>query len=172
MNLVASGQSIAVRGNHDDALLKALSGDKVRLDKRLKRTISSITRRGEEFVRRVRTFLAHMPCEFEYNQELKVVHAAAQHGAAKPIARKLALFGGESKVNSAGRIQGWATQYQGPHRVLVVGHRTVDKVTRVKAASGTQIYFIDTGCVFGGQLTALRYPELTVVQVRRNRKQQ
>ena len=44
--------------------------------------------------------------------------------------------------------------------MIVYGHTPVKEVRIVN-----NTYNIDTGCVFGGKLTALRYPEKEIVQV-------
>jgi protein phosphatase len=53
----------------------------------------------------------------------------------------------------------WAAEYRG--RALVVyGHTPVQEPAWVNRTIN-----IDTGCVFGGRLTALRYPELVLASV-------
>ena len=53
----------------------------------------------------------------------------------------------------------WVTPYDGA-ALVVYGHTPVWRAERCG-----QTIDIDTGCVFGGRLTALRYPEMEVVEV-------
>jgi diadenosine tetraphosphatase ApaH/serine/threonine PP2A family protein phosphatase len=53
----------------------------------------------------------------------------------------------------------WAMEYRGRAKV-VYGHTTVPNPEWLHNTID-----IDTGCVFGGRLTALRYPELELVSV-------
>jgi len=55
--------------------------------------------------------------------------------------------------------QNWARDYQGKAKV-VYGHTPVQEAEWLNNTID-----IDTGCVFGGKLTALRYPENEIVQV-------
>ncbi len=53
----------------------------------------------------------------------------------------------------------WAREYSGDAHV-VYGHMAVNQALWVN-----RTICIDTGCVFGGQLTALRWPERELVEV-------
>ena len=53
----------------------------------------------------------------------------------------------------------WAEDYRG-HAIVVYGHTPVPE-----AVWTNKTICIDTGCVFGGRLTALRYPERDLVSV-------
>jgi hypothetical protein len=53
----------------------------------------------------------------------------------------------------------WTNHWRGPERVIF-GHTVVDKPLFLPHAVG-----IDTGCVFGGTLTALVLPEWAIVSV-------
>ena len=64
------------------------------------------------------------------------------------------------------RLQDWARGYSGSHTTVVRGHSVVAEVETIVSQSGTRVYNVDTGCSFGGYLSALRYPELEVVQVK------
>lgn len=54
----------------------------------------------------------------------------------------------------------WAKTYKGPEFVFF-GHQVYLRPYRRTHALG-----IDTGCVFGGALTAVRYPEMEIVGVK------
>src|SRR4030042_1583421 len=53
----------------------------------------------------------------------------------------------------------WAADYRGPS-VVVYGHTPVPEAEWLNRTIN-----IDTGCVFGGKLTALRYPEKEIISV-------
>jgi CBS domain-containing protein len=96
---------------------------------------------------------------------LAVAHAgvkSAMQGRESPRVRRFTLYGEEAGETPGPRQRpgpGWARAYRG--RALVVfGHTPVEQ----PSWQGRTID-IDTGCVFGGRLTALRYPELELVGV-------
>jgi protein phosphatase len=53
----------------------------------------------------------------------------------------------------------WAANYRG-EAMIVYGHTPVRALDWINRTLN-----VDTGCVFGGALTALRYPELDLVSV-------
>ena len=61
------------------------------------------------------------------------------------------------RTNMAGRCADWAAKYKGNPDIY--GH------TPQPARLFNNTVNIDTGCVFGGELTALRYPEREIVSV-------
>ena len=96
---------------------------------------------------------------------LVVAHAGLierYHGRASGRVREFCLYGqttGETDEYGLPVRYPWATEYRG-RAVVVYGH------TPVPAAEWlNNTLCLDTGCVFGGRLTALRYPERTLVSV-------
>src|SRR4029078_7274306 len=76
--------------------------------------------------------------------------------------RDFALYGettGETDEFGLPIRHDWASEYRGPATV-VYGHTPVPDPEWLKRTVN-----IDTGCVFGGKLTALRYPERQFVSV-------
>jgi protein phosphatase len=70
--------------------------------------------------------------------------------------RAFALFGettGETDEFGLPVRADWAANYRGPTTVIY-GHTPIDRAEWVN-----NTLCIDTGCVFGGRLTALRWPE-------------
>src|SRR5256885_5899205 len=76
--------------------------------------------------------------------------------------RDFALFGettGETDEFGLPIRYNWAAEYRG-QATVVYGHTPVPKPEWLNRTIN-----IDTGCVFGGQLTALRWPEKELVSV-------
>jgi len=76
--------------------------------------------------------------------------------------REFALYGettGETDEFGLPVRYNWAAEYRGAARV-VYGHTPVPEPEWLNHTIN-----IDTGCVFGGKLTALRYPEMEIVSV-------
>jgi len=97
--------------------------------------------------------------------QLVVAHAGlkeAMHGRGSPSVRSFAMFGETTgEVDEFGlpvRLE-WARDYRGTADV-VYGHTPM-----VEAEWLNSTMCIDTGCVFGGKLTALRWPERETVSV-------
>lgn len=160
--------ALAVIGNHDDKLLRWLKGNPVKIAHGLRNTIDAIERQGEEFKQQVLELLVSLPYKFE-DGPLLVIHGAAKAGVGAKEERQLALYGevlGRTEDDMPLRGEAWAQDYSGPHSVVVRGHDPVENVTCTISKGGARIYNLDTGCVFGGFLSALRYPELETVQVK------
>ncbi len=76
--------------------------------------------------------------------------------------RDFALYGettGETDEFGLPVRWNWAAEYRG-QAMVVYGHTPVPEPEWLNKTIN-----IDTGCVFGGRLTALRYPELKLVSV-------
>jgi len=166
MAMVRSGAALAVPGNHDDKLLRALQGAPVRITNGLDRTLQELDAAGEEMRVLVRDFLAGLPSHLVLDHgNLVVAHAGLPqgfHGIDSAQARDVALFGTQTGQRDAFGLKilvDWAHAYTGDP-VVVWGHLPVAEARWV----GNTID-IDTGCVHGGSLTALRYPERELVSV-------
>ena len=96
---------------------------------------------------------------------LVVAHAGLRedlHGSDSPRARSFALYGDTTGQRDADGLPvrlPWQRSYSG-EAVVVYGHTPVTEATWVN-----NTMCLDTGVVFGGRLTALRYPEREVVDV-------
>lgn len=166
MEMVASGDALIVVGNHDDKLRRALMGRPVKVTHGLEASLEQLGRETMSFRTHVRDFLATLPSHALLDDgALVVAHAGLPerlHGNPSEMARDIAMYGptrrGEDEWGFPVRLD-WAADYTGRAKV-VYGHTpVVDPVWR----NGT--IDIDTGCVFGGSLTAIRYPELEIVSV-------
>lgn len=166
MDLVEAGQALCVVGNHDDKLLRHLRGNRVAIAHGLAESIEQLEQQPAGFKERVLAFLAGL--EFQYvldDGKLVVAHAGLKehmHGRLSKTFRAFALYGDTTgEVDEVGLpVRGdWGADYRG--KALVVHGHT--PVTEPRWAN--ESVNIDTGCVFGNSLTALRYPEREVVSV-------
>jgi protein phosphatase len=166
MGMVAAGQALAVPGNHENKLIRALSGKNVQVSHGLAETLSQLAGEDEEFRRQVAEFcrglVSHLVLD---GGRLVVAHAGLKeeyHGRASGRVRNFALYGdttGETDEYGLPVRYPWAADYRGRAMVLY-GHTPVPEPEWVN-----NTLCLDTGCVFGGRLTALRYPEREIVSV-------
>lgn len=166
MDMVKSGSAIAVPGNHDVKLLKYLNGKKVNPTHGLDKTIAELEAKGEAFRNEVRDFIDGLISHYVLDDgKLVIAHAGIKQqyiGRGSARVREFCLYGertGEFDEYGLPVRLDWAADYRG-RAAVVFGHIAgLD----VKPVNGT--YCIDTGCVFGGKLTAMRWPEKEFVSV-------
>ncbi|MEW6348031.1 MAG: polynucleotide kinase-phosphatase [Thermodesulfobacteriota bacterium] len=166
MSMVEDGTAFCLPGNHDDKLRRKLLGREVRITHGLGETLAQLDHEPPEFKERVATFLDGLVSHYVLDKgKLVVAHAGLKEelqGRASAVVREFALFGettGETDEFGLPVRYNWAGDYRGKATV-VYGHTPVPEV-----AWTNRTICIDTGCVFGGKLTALRYPEKELVQV-------
>jgi protein phosphatase len=166
MGMVESGSALCVPGNHDAKLLRKLRGKDVRITHGLAQSLEQLEREPPEFRQKAADFIDGLISHYVLDGgKLVVAHAGmkeAYQGRASGRVREFALYGettGESdELGLPVRLK-WAEDYRG--RALVVyGHTPVASPEWLNNTVN-----IDTGCVFGGRLTALRYPEREVLSV-------
>ncbi|WP_026122604.1 polynucleotide kinase-phosphatase [Nocardiopsis halotolerans] len=170
MGMVADGDALCVPGNHENKLIRVLRGATARLTHGLAETMEQLAGESEEFRRRVLDFcdglVSHLVLD---GGRLVVAHAGLKeeyHGRASGRVRSFALYGettGETDEYGLPVRLPWAREYRGGAAV-VHGHTPM-----VKAEWFNNTLCLDTGCVFGGRLTALRYPERELVDVAAHR---
>ncbi len=172
--LVVAGRAFCVAGNHDEKLLKKLRGKDVRIAHGLAETLAQIEALPAEerplFRSRAAAFLDGLVSHYVLDGgRLVVAHAglkAEYQGRLSMRVRSFALFGDTTgEVDSFGlpvRLR-WARDYRGK-ALVVYGHTPVPVPDRLNNTIN-----IDTGCCFGGALTALRYPENETVSVQARR---
>ena len=166
MGMVASGAALCVPGNHEAKLLRALRGRDVRRSHGLAESLTQLGAEPADFSAQVIAFLDGLVSHYVLDSgRLVVAHAGLReemHGRASAAVRAFALYGdttGETDEFGLPVRYPWAQDYRGKAAV-VYGHTPVPEATWVN-----NTICIDTGCVFGGRLTALRYPERELVSV-------
>ncbi|HEY6492770.1 MAG TPA: polynucleotide kinase-phosphatase [Trebonia sp.] len=164
MGMVAAGTALAVAGNHEDKLLRALRGRNVRVSHGLETTLEQLAAGPTEFGAAVETFLDGLISHYVLDSgRLVVAHAGLSQrlqGRASGRVRSFCLYGqttGETDEYGLPVRYPWAEDYRGRAMVLY-GHTPVPAAEWVN-----NTLCLDTGCVFGGSLTALRYPERVLV---------
>lgn len=155
-----------VQGNHDNKLQRWMDGRNVKIGHGLQETIDQLTSESEVFKTKAKAFLYDLRSHFWLdNGRLAVAHAglkADMIGRGSPAVRDFALYGettGEIDEFGLPVRADWAANYRGDC-AIVYGHTPV-----VEAEWVNNTICIDTGCVFGGKLTALRWPERELVSV-------
>jgi protein phosphatase len=166
MRMVRDGDALCVPGNHESKLLKALRGRKVQVTHGLAESLAQLDREPAGFRAEVESFLDGLISHYVLDKgKLVVSHAGLierYQGRASGRVRSFCLYGettGETDEFGLPVRYPWASEYRGPATVLY-GHTPVPTPEWV---NGTMC--LDTGCVFGGHLTALRYPERELVAV-------
>ena len=166
MDMAARAQAFSVIGNHDDKFMRYLKGRDVKLAHGLERTVEQYAGEGDALRARTLAFLQTLPSHAWVDDgRLAVAHAGVREnmlGRNAPRVHDFALYGDTSGgVDAAGLPErfNWAADYRGKTTV-VYGHTPVAEPEWLN-----NTVCIDTGCVFGGQLTALRWPERELVSV-------
>jgi protein phosphatase len=166
MSMRATGTAFCVPGNHDIKLMRKLHGRDVKLTHGLAETLEQLDREPPEFVRKVADFVDSLVSHYVFDEgKLVVAHAGmreSMQGRGSAAVRSFALFGettGETDEYGLPVRYNWAAEYRGK-ALVVYGHTPVPD-----AEWFNNTICIDTGCAFGGQLTALRYPERELVSV-------
>lgn len=166
MDMVSSNKAFCVPGNHDVKLLRKLRGKDVRITHGLAATLEQLEQEPTEFREKIISFFDNLVSHYVLdNGKLVVAHAGmkeSMQGRGSRAVRDFALYGettGETDEYGMPIRHNWAAEYRGK-AMVVYGHITVPEPEWLNRTIN-----IDTGCVFGGKLTALRYPELQLVSV-------
>lgn len=166
INMVNNGQALCVPGNHDAKLLRYLNGKNVQLRHGLEQTVAQLAGETSEFLETVKLFLDGLVSHYVLDDgKLVVAHAGLKEnmqGRGSGAVREFCLYGettGETDEFGLPVRYNWALEYKGK-AMVVYGHTPVPEA---KFLNNT--IDIDTGCVFGASLTALRYPERVLVAV-------
>ena len=166
MAMVAAGTALCVPGNHENKLQRKLAGRNVKLNHGLAETMEQFEAHPPELQERVSDFIDGLVSHLVLDGgELVVSHAGLKEeyqGRASGRVRSFCLYGettGETDSFGLPVRYDWAVDYRG-RACVVYGHTPVPEAVWLN-----RTICIDTGCVFGGQLTALRYPERELVDV-------
>ncbi|TWT58332.1 Bis(5'-nucleosyl)-tetraphosphatase PrpE [asymmetrical] [Thalassoglobus neptunius] len=169
-NMVENGSGICVPGNHDVKLLRKLNGKNPQLTHGLAETVSEIDALDDDirepFCKELATFIDGLVSHYVLDDgKLVVAHAGMKEemqGRGSGKVREFALYGettGETDEFGLPVRFNWAAEYRG-EAAVVYGHTPIPEAEWLN-----NTVCIDTGCVFGGKLTALRYPEREFVSV-------
>ncbi len=169
-NMEQAGSGQCVPGNHDIKLMRKLRGRDVQIAHGLDRSLAELAalpdERRETAANELIRFLDSLVSHYVYDDaKLVVAHAGMREemqGRGSGKVRDFALFGettGETDEFGLPVRWDWASEYRG-RAVVVYGHTPVPEAEWLNRTIN-----IDTGCVFGGRLTALRYPEKELVSV-------
>ncbi|MEU1274819.1 polynucleotide kinase-phosphatase [Streptomyces sp. NPDC005799] len=166
MAMVKSGNALCVPGNHENKYGRYLKGRKVQHTHGLAETVGQMAGQSEEFVAEVREFIDSLVSHYVLDGgRLVVCHAGLPekyHGRTSGRVRSHALYGdttGETDEFGLPVRYPWAEDYRG-RAAVVYGHTPVPEATWLN-----NTICLDTGAVFGGKLTALRWPERELVDV-------
>ncbi|WP_329193536.1 polynucleotide kinase-phosphatase [Streptomyces sp. NBC_01435] len=169
MGMVSAGHALCVPGNHENKLGRYLKGRKVQHTHGLAETIEQLDREDEKdpaFRERVREFIDGLVSHYVLDGgSLVVCHAGLPekyHGRTSGRVRSHALYGdttGETDEFGLPVRYPWAEEYRG-RAAVVYGHTPVPRTSWIN-----NTICLDTGAVFGGKMTALRWPERELVDV-------
>jgi protein phosphatase len=166
MAMVEAGTALCVPGNHDMKLMRKMRGRNVQITHGLAESLAQLEREPEEFRQKVAAFIDDRVSHYVLDDgKLVVAHAGMKEtmqGRGSGKVRDFALYGettGETDEFGLPVRYNWAAEYRG-RAMVVYGHTPVPEPEWLN-----NTICIDTGCVFGGRLTALRYPERELVSV-------
>ncbi|GHH81555.1 polynucleotide kinase-phosphatase [Streptomyces capitiformicae] len=166
MSMVGSGNALCVPGNHENKYGRYLKGRGVQHTHGLAETIEQMEGESDEFKQQVREFIDGLVSHYVLDGgRLVVCHAGLPekyHGRTSGRVRSHALYGdttGETDEFGLPVRYPWAEDYRG-RAAVVYGHTPVPQATWLN-----NTICLDTGAVFGGKLTALRWPERELVDV-------
>ena len=166
MSMVTDGTALCVAGNHESKLVRKLKGRNVQVSHGLAESLAQLELETPEFREQATKFMDGLISHFVLDGgNLVVAHAGMKEeyqGRASARVRDFCLYGettGETDEWGLPVRADWAAGYRGIATV-VYGHTPVTEPTWLNCTIN-----VDTGCVFGGRLTALRYPENELVSV-------
>lgn len=165
-SMVEAGTGFCVIGNHEFRLKRKLTGDNVRAAHGLQQTLDQMGTQPRGFRTDVLDFIDSLPSHMVLEGgRLVVAHAGLKedmHNRTGGKVRSFAMYGdttGERDAYGFPVRLDWAAKYNGDAAV-VYGHTPVKE-----AVWKNNTICIDTACVYGGKLTALRWPERELVSV-------
>ncbi|MCI3224332.1 polynucleotide kinase-phosphatase [Streptomyces sp. NP-1717] len=166
MRMVGAGNALCVPGNHENKLGRWLKGRNVRLTHGLAETVEQLSKEDDAFREQVGTFIDGLVSHYVLDGgKLVVCHAGLPekyHGRTSGRVRSHALYGdttGETDEFGLPVRYPWAEDYRG-RAAVVYGHTPVPNTSWIN-----NTICLDTGAVFGGKMTALRWPERELVDV-------
>ncbi|HEX6452748.1 MAG TPA: polynucleotide kinase-phosphatase [Trebonia sp.] len=166
MGMVRAGNALCVSGNHEAKLVRALKGANVTVSHGLAESLAQFESEPDEFRKAALDFMDGLISHYVLDDgKLVVAHAGLKesyHGRSSGRVRSFALYGdttGETDEYGLPVRYPWAQEYRG-QAMVVYGHTPIPEAEWIN-----NTICLDTGAVFGGSLTALRYPEREIVSV-------
>ena len=165
-NMAAAGHALCVPGNHDVKFMRWLRGKQVQVKHGLEVSITDVEHLSNDDRSKIAAFLDRLISHYVLDGgRLVVAHAGLREemqGRGSGAVREFCLYGettGETDEFGLPVRYNWASEYRGKATV-VYGHTPVPEPEWLNNTVN-----VDTGAVFGGKLTALRYPEREFVSV-------
>ena len=165
IQLKAQNIADCVIGNHDNKLYRKLLQRDVQLSHGLEKTLEQLAGKEYLFPNYIE-FLGSLPPYLIYDEgRLIITHAAFDPKILEYTNKKIqqyCMYGPTEKTSGEDGLPkriDWAKTYNGG-ALIVYGHTVTDKAEIINNTA-----CIDTGCVFGGKLTAMQYPEKQFVSV-------
>lgn len=155
----------AVLGNHDWKILRWLCGRNVTISHGAETTVSELQNLSEEEKEDIIKYYSSLPLQLIINDKYLVVHGAMKdsHLDAKlKRAQKSCIYGlptGELAEDGTPKREEWWGNYTLPY-TCIYGHTPQDDIF-----ISNNTVNVDTGCVFGGKLTAYDPENNLVFQV-------
>nr|WP_263328313.1 bis(5'-nucleosyl)-tetraphosphatase PrpE [Neobacillus sp. Marseille-Q6967] len=157
-------------GNHCNKLYRYFLGRKVQETHGLETTVAeykSLNKSDQQSIRKKFIELyENSPLHLVLDKNrLVIAHAGIREdyiGQTNAKVKTFVLYGditGEKHPDGSPIRRDWAKKYRG-EKIIVYGHTPVKEPRIIN-----NTYNIDTGAVFGGKLTVLRYPEMELVSV-------
>ncbi|MCH6265175.1 MULTISPECIES: bis(5'-nucleosyl)-tetraphosphatase PrpE [Neobacillus] len=157
-------------GNHCNKLYRFFLGNKVQISHGLETTVAeyeTLYKKDQDSIRKkFMDLYENAPLYLVLDQKkLIIAHAGIKQeliGKKNNQVKTFVLYGditGEKHPDGSPVRRDWAKQYHG-EAYIVYGHTPVKEPRIIN-----KTYNIDTGAVFGGKLTALRYPEMELVSI-------
>ncbi|AZU61279.1 bis(5'-nucleosyl)-tetraphosphatase PrpE [Neobacillus mesonae] len=168
--VIEQKKAVYTPGNHCNKLYRYFLGNKVQVTHGLETTVAeyeSLYKVDQQSIRKKFIQLYENAPLYAVLDDRKLIIAHAgikkdligkQHAKVKTFV----LYGditGEKHPDGSPVRRDWAKNYDGP-ACIVYGHTPVKEPRIIN-----NTYNIDTGSVFGGKLTALRYPEMELISV-------
>jgi protein phosphatase len=163
-------QAYYTPGNHCNKLYRYFLGNKVQATHGLETTVAEYTALNKKDQQKVRRQFMELyekaPLYLTLDDgQLIIAHAGIKEkyiGQTGSKVKTFVLYGditGEKNPDGTPVRRDWAKEYKGKPWI-VYGHTPVKDVRKINNTCN-----IDTGAVFGGMLSALRYPEMETVSV-------
>lgn len=168
--MVLAGSALAVQGNHEMRIVKHFRAPRQEPSLNLELTLQELAALGEDYLKTVIKALVEFCDSLPHHLvldggKLVAAHAGLReefHGRDSSFVRNMALFGEPTPPydeDGPPDRRDWVSEYRGS-ALVAYGHTPV-----ARSAVVNQTVNLDTGCVFGGRLTCLRYPEMEFVEV-------